>query len=291
MVKLSAYFDQLVGIIPDISRMKVTAFEEGFSNQVYRLEWDGKPQLVLRVPSLDAVAFAVDREAEMQVIHLAVEAKLSPDILWENNHGVFVSRFVSARSFAWDVVHEDRAIERIAASLAKTHQLPKIEKQFSIYQIITHYLAQIAVFLNERPELKEEHAYLSQVFAALDKVIPNTDSVLCHNDLNPKNILMDDRALWLIDWEYAGVGDPLFDLAVVARAHNLDDRQRRLLIQHYQPSLAINDTMARLEAYGRAYSLREMAWLLLKHLTTPNDPDALGYYYEFKATPQLNAFL
>ena len=37
---------------------------------------------------------------------------------------------------------------------------------------------------------------------------------LCHNDLLPSNIIADDRRVWLVDWEYAGLGHPLFiDLA------------------------------------------------------------------------------
>src|SRR5438477_250803 len=37
--------------------------------------------------------------------------------------------------------------------------------------------------------------------------------VLCHNDLLPANLIEDGRRLWLVDWEYGGVGHPLFDLA------------------------------------------------------------------------------
>src|SRR5581483_3768020 len=37
--------------------------------------------------------------------------------------------------------------------------------------------------------------------------------VLCHNDLLSANLIDDGRRLWLVDWEYAGIGHPLFDLA------------------------------------------------------------------------------
>lgn len=39
---------------------------------------------------------------------------------------------------------------------------------------------------------------------------------LCHNDMLPANILDDGRRVWLVDWEYAGFGHPLFDLAGVS---------------------------------------------------------------------------
>ena len=37
--------------------------------------------------------------------------------------------------------------------------------------------------------------------------------MLCHNDLLPANLIAGEDRLWLIDWEYAGMGHPLFDLA------------------------------------------------------------------------------
>src|SRR5207244_398033 len=50
--------------------------------------------------------------------------------------------------------------------------------------------------------------------------------VLCHNDLLAANILDDGAQVWLVDWEYAGIGHPLFDLAGIsancALAENLE---------------------------------------------------------------------
>jgi thiamine kinase-like enzyme len=37
-------------------------------------------------------------------------------------------------------------------------------------------------------------------------------TVPCHNDLLPANVLDDGRRLWIVDYEYAGNGDPWFEL-------------------------------------------------------------------------------
>ena len=102
---------------------------------------------------------------------------------------------------------------------------------------------------------------------------------------------MDDQTIWLIDWEYTGMGDPLFDLAVLSRSHNLTQIQQVHLIASYDDSLDIEVTLNKIAQYSLAYSLREMAWLLLKHVVTPEDTLSLEYYYEFKATPSLNPFI
>jgi Ser/Thr protein kinase RdoA (MazF antagonist) len=44
---------------------------------------------------------------------------------------------------------------------------------------------------------------------------------LCHNDLHHLNLLDDGVRLWLVDWEYGGRGDPLFDVASFLSLHHL----------------------------------------------------------------------
>lgn len=291
MVNLSGYFDKMVVALPQNNKIEVTSFDEGFSNHVYRLDWDGLAQWVLRVPGLDERAFFIDRQCELQVISMAAQAGLSPELLWHDDAGAFACRFVPQPSCSWTVVHSAKNIERIAKALMSAHQLPPVSHRFCIYQVIEHYLTGIAGYVTARPELAVEYAYLNDQLGLLERVVSTRTPVLCHNDTNPKNFLLDDQALWLIDWEYAGMGDPLFDLAVVSRSHNLTRHQRRALLHAYQPSLDCDESVWCIEQYGLAYALREMAWLLLKHLTTPDDPEALGFYYDFKAMPSLNPFL
>ncbi|MCY0672179.1 phosphotransferase, partial [Klebsiella pneumoniae] len=45
----------------------------------------------------------------------------------------------------------------------------------------------------------------------------------CHNDLLPANLLDDGRDIRIIDWEYASMGDPYFDLAALCANARLDE--------------------------------------------------------------------
>jgi thiamine kinase-like enzyme len=60
--------------------------------------------------------------------------------------------------------------------------------------------------------------------------LPEKAKVFCHNDPYFLNFL-DDGSLWVIDWEYAGMGDPMYDLAGVGNV--LDDAGRDLLLESY----------------------------------------------------------
>jgi aminoglycoside phosphotransferase (APT) family kinase protein len=76
-----------------------------------------------------------------------------------------------------------------------------------------HALASLPI-LGGRPEplLRDIHAW------ALENLPPAEPSVLLHGDLLGQNILLaPGETLGLIDWEWAQLGDPAYDLSIVTR--------------------------------------------------------------------------
>jgi len=65
------------------------------------------------------------------------------------------------------------------------------------------------------------------------KLRENSAATLCHNDVHHLNVIDDGSRLRLIDWEYAGVGQRLFDLASVCVYHHYDKVQREQLLGAY----------------------------------------------------------
>lgn len=201
-----------------------------------------------------------------------------------------VTRFVPQASLDWQVNHRHQDIVRLARRLKQAHQLALIQHEYRVEQVIALYVTRIKA-LTQDPALQAESVYLQMLLNQLDIHPSGLPNVLCHNDLNPKNVLMDEQRIWLIDWEYTGVGDPFFDLAVVVKSHNLTHRQTVVLLDAYQSTLPRQRALDCIEGYCRAYALREMAWLLLKYLLNPTDTLSLDYYFEFKGTPSLNPFM
>ncbi len=58
------------------------------------------------------------------------------------------------------------------------------------------------------------------------------DLVLCHNDLNPENILFSSTVKF-IDWEFASINDRYFDLASIILEFNLNQRFESYFLQRY----------------------------------------------------------
>jgi thiamine kinase len=79
-----------------------------------------------------------------------------------------------------------------------------------------------------------------QLFHELERGQPRL--VLCHNDLNPANIVTDRRGRpWLVDWEYAGLGDPAFDLASCISQHELAPAQCEAFLARYRAAGGLLD--------------------------------------------------
>jgi hypothetical protein len=69
----------------------------------------------------------------------------------------------------------------------------------------------------------------------LDETPPPAERapVLCHNDVNPGNLVDDGERLLLVDWETAAPNDPFYDLAAIATFLRMDEASaRRLLAAH-----------------------------------------------------------
>ena len=127
---------------------------------------------------------------------------------------------------------------------------------FSVFQTIQSYHAAArrlnATLPDEIDEFLEEAGELA---LSVGSFAP----VLCHNDLLAANILATEDRLWLIDWEYAGMGHPLFDLASVSANNRLSDSNEVELLMRLQGSVEIQD-LERLRALKRLSLLREGLW-------------------------------
>ena len=55
----------------------------------------------------------------------------------------------------------------------------------------------------------------------------------CHNDLLSANFLRQDSRIYIIDWEYAGMGDIFFDLANLSVNQGFSEDQDHSLLTDY----------------------------------------------------------
>lgn len=321
MMALERHLDKIKHLIPSAAELELEVIEGGYSNHSYLLSWHGSKQCVLRIPDVDETLFGISRSAEKQALEKAVTQLLSPPCYYfEVESGIMVSQYVPQKPFSWDVSHDELTVIRLAKSLRTIHQenghqqssyqsschrASNNGKEYLLGDVILSYLDHADHCLvhksldktalkkeaschgkekgaDFKTTLTDEVKWLRETVQPYLNNIPAYDAVMCHNDLNPKNCLADEMHFWVIDWEYAGYGDRLFDIAVVFSSHNFTESQQALFFQHYWGSSELeSDLLFTLDNYQMLYKLREMAWMLLKY-STSDYVDDFSAYFSFK---------
>ena len=283
MTTLLEHLDKIKHLIPPATELSIEVLEGGYSNKAYCLSWQGLPRWVLRVPGLDAQDFQISRISEKIALNKAQESLISPSCLYfDDTSGLMVSQFVAQKAYEWQVNHKDFDIVRLAKSTRIIHEMPSNQHHYDLKKVILGYLESAEKKLSKDNLLRQEIGFLQDLSFSYLKNIRPYQSVMCHNDINPKNCLADDLHFWVIDWEYAGLGDALFDISLIFSSHNLSTYQQTLFLQHYDSSLNLNELKSDFINYQLLYKFREMAWLLLKHTSTPQDVEAIQCYHAFK---------
>lgn len=214
----------------------------------------------------------VVRDREVAVARAAHAAGFAPEIV-HAAPGVMVSRWVDARPLTPADIAADPA--RLAALIARFHRemLPAASAySFDVFAVIRGYLPLLAT--THPAEIAGWSALCDRLAAA---ILPQPE-VFAHHDLLAANWLDDGTRLWLIDFEYAGRGSALFDLANLSSNADLPPADSaRLLAAYYgeAPGPALRAAHAAMEA---ASLLREALWALVSDIhITELDADYLGY--------------
>jgi thiamine kinase-like enzyme len=225
-------------MLGSIAHWQVTALAGGSMNRSWLLATTDC-KLVLRVPVGDTRELGVDRRGERVAIECAAQAGLAPQLVYfDDASGLMLSRFVEGRPWERGDAHIAQCVARLAARLRRLHELepPKGARRLEYSTLIADYRRSLAA----RPEPRTRSS--SALDGEADRRLLSAGATarvqaLCHNDVHHRNVI-EGESLWLIDWEYAAVGDPLYDLASFACYHDLDAIERIGLLEAYAPGAA-----------------------------------------------------
>lgn len=215
-------------------------------------------QFVARVDKPLARLLDLDRRAELEVLQLVSSAGVGPEVIWaEPDEGILITSYIPGNVWSPEDVHDPLKLQALAGTLCRLHSLPPRGPAFAPEKVAMVY-AGVAGTGSARRIAK-------QVATLAEELRAKTSSpALCHNDLVHTNIIgsgIGGRMVRLIDWEYAAVGDPMFDLAVVVRHHQLDTELAEIFLGAYFQTTDQNH-FARIKAYCRLYDLLAALWYL-----------------------------
>ena len=245
--------EQVLDVIPGFAGSRVESqLSDGPTNASYLLEQAGA-QYVLRLDKPDATKLGLNRSNEKQVCKVVADAGLAPEPLYFDSHaGIYLRRYLPGRSWVDSDLDNPGNLERLARLLRELHGLAAIGAAFDPLTAARRYTAQL-VSERSRSILHRSEELMQQITAG------SMGPALCHNDLVCQNVLEGER-LMLIDWEYAGIGDPFFDLAVVVQHHDLGKKSAHGFLNAYLGRTASASELKHLELQCDFYACLLELW-------------------------------
>jgi thiamine kinase-like enzyme len=253
-------------------RATVTVLGGGITNHNFKIEVDGAAY-VLRMGGAKTGLLGIDRAVEHAASLRAEEIGIGPPVAdFVASEGWLVTRFIDGRPIAVEEMRSPSTLPRVAEALRRLHSARAIPGRFDSFAVVETY----------RDEAEANGVHIPKEFARAREVADSIRAargpqplVPCHNDLLNANFL-DDGAIRIVDWEYAGMGDRFFDLANFSVNHEFgvgDDQ--RLVAAYFGTERDVDLAALRLMRFMSDF--REAMWGVLQSGISELDFDFNGY--------------
>jgi thiamine kinase-like enzyme len=202
----------------------------GLTNRVYRVG-----EFCVRLPGEGTEEY-INRANEAVAAREAARAGVSPEVIHTDAEtGVMVTRFIegavtmSPENFAARKGSPARAGEAFARLHRSGATFPF---RFELFAMIDEYLGVLSTKDVTLPDGYHDVVREAEgVRAALD--VHPADLAPCHCDPLCENFLDTGEVMWIVDWEYSGMNDPLWDLGDLSVEGVFNDAQDMEMMKAY----------------------------------------------------------
>ena len=224
----------------DISEL--SPLQKGLSNSILSFKYNGG-EYVFRYPGLGS-EFLVDRGRESIIQKLVEDAAVDTTLIAMSvRYGWRISRYVKNRPFNY---HDVNDMVRGIILLRKLHSVkPKVRWEFDVKEKWESIKAQIPK--NQYGENIPDFPGFSEIKDRVYKLFEQAQNdgikkCLTHGDCRDENFIINDKEVHLIDWEYAGFGDPGFDIgSYVCGGDHSEEEVNRILFTYFGRKPSLNE--------------------------------------------------
>ena len=237
----------------------------GMSNKNFRVDYQGK-SYVLRVPGNGSEGMVVRSFEEFNSME-GSKLGINPPVRYFNaESGIKLVDFVEdAEALNSATIQRHDNMEKIA-KIYRTlhHSRVRLKNEFNVFREIEKYdrlLEKVGASMYEgweelRPQVMSLESKLNDL---------GVDLQPCHNDAVPENFLKaKDGTVYLIDWEYSGMNDPMADFAALfIESEFYPENQDYMLAQYFDDNIPPN-AMQKILCYQVLWDYLWAQWTVIK---------------------------
>jgi len=228
--KVSALLQEVVHVssYSTISRMG------GLTNHTYHVTLEDGAEYVVRIPG-EGTEELIVRSDERISTALACDLGIDAELLYFGADGSKVTRYIpNAVTMSAATLHEKEHIDQMAAIFQKLHTCGvDTGVPFEVFDMAAGY--EKIICDKNVPMFDDYAAVKATVMDIKNQVDARTEiaKVPCHNDALCENWVVGDGRMYLIDWEYAGMNDGMWDLADVSIEAGFDQAHDEMFLRSY----------------------------------------------------------
>jgi thiamine kinase-like enzyme len=247
------------------------------TNSTYKVIANGLAY-TLRLPGKDTYEY-VDRAAEEHNARIMAAAGVNAQVLYfDTTDGTMLSEFVAGVNMTETRFRDElEAPARVAIALKRVHRLgPVFKSRFHVFAMIDIYLG---ILRKLGASLPEDYHDVEQGARAVRRALDASPVPLspCHNDPWPGNLLDAGGRLYIIDWEFSGMNDPMWDLGDLSVEAGFEPEQDRVMMEAYYGADAPPALYSRLALYKALSDFLWALWGLIQHANDNPRNDFLTY--------------
>lgn len=237
----------------------------GMTNTNFYVRAEGK-EYILRIPGA-CTDLMIDRKSERHNSALASDLGINvPTLYFDAGTGVKVTQYLpDAVTLNGKSARLEMNIRRSSGLLRNLHHSGlRLYQEFSVVREYEKYKELIqkteaAVY----PEFQEMDQAFYRLVERLERL--GMDRLPCHNDLVPENLILDASGrMYLIDWEYSGYNDPMWDLASHLLESEFTKEEEELYLQYYFEGTAPEKEKEKIKIFKILQDILWAAWTMAK---------------------------
>ena len=244
----------------------------GITNANFRVRL-GADVYFLRIPAGETTLLGIDRDVERAAAEAAAACGIGPPVVASlPDLGCLVTRYIDGRTLE-DADIRGPYLPAVVELVRTFHEGAALPGRFSPFRITEAYRETAAA---RGVDLPSDYYACAALVGEIEWALPAVIERPCHNDLLPGNFLDGGQRLWLADYEYAGMGDPFFDLGNLSVNNGFDDPAEERLLDLYF-STVTRQHRARLKLMRIVSDFREAMWGVVQQAVSTLDFDYRGY--------------